>query len=450
MADSLILELLRAADPARDIASDEQAAEMLLARLLASPSGGHVQERFIHEHRRTRRPRIVFAFVLIGGFALATAAALAAAGVIRFGAPAKLEQSLNAPHVGLGAPSPGAARVLSLRVADPAGGPPWGLRVVTTTRGVGCVEAGRVLNGQLGVLGQDGAFSDDGRFHPLPSKGLQNAACASLDANGRLFETSDIDEIPASGWSARGSCLLPHTHRLRIKGVPPQTSCPHADIRSLDYGLLGPQAKSITYTLNGRTRTIKPTGEDGAYLIVGLPRHPPTLGADVSGMLPLPASSLIKTIAYRDGTVCDIAATHPRRTPSPACRPPGYQPVTAPRVTHAQVATPITTQIITTPSSSRPILGSHREIRISFLARVAVSQATSSYELIEDPSSPFAVFDETQRDIAAGETVTWTIPAPRPGTYSGKITLGLGGVPPYPTYSWAPGPAVGRFKVTVR
>ena len=59
------------------------------------------------------------------------------------------------------------ARLLPLRVPDPAGGPPWGLRMVTTSRGLACLQLGRVVGDQLGVLRQ-GIARNDGRFHPLP------------------------------------------------------------------------------------------------------------------------------------------------------------------------------------------------------------------------------------------------------------------------------------------
>ena len=63
---------------------------------------------------------------------------------------------------------PGTTRVLPVRAADPDGGPPWGLRVFRAKSGAFCVQTGRVVNGKLGVLGQDGAFHNDGRFHELP------------------------------------------------------------------------------------------------------------------------------------------------------------------------------------------------------------------------------------------------------------------------------------------
>ena len=40
------------------------------------------------------------------------------------------------------------------------------------------MQVGRVVDGRLGILGQDGAFHNDGLFHELP---VQPEACGSLD-----------------------------------------------------------------------------------------------------------------------------------------------------------------------------------------------------------------------------------------------------------------------------
>lgn len=46
----------------------------------------------------------------------------------------------------------------------------------------------RLLGGQVGVLGQDGAFGNDGRFHPLPAyPELGYGRCTPLDRHGRTY-----------------------------------------------------------------------------------------------------------------------------------------------------------------------------------------------------------------------------------------------------------------------
>src|SRR4051812_29348063 len=116
---------------------------------------------------RLRRPALASGLALTG--LLATAGALAATGVLQIQSgdpvePHRVER--DAAH-GIGVPVGATARLLDLRVPDPAGGPHWGLRMVTTSRGLGCLQLGRVVGGELGVLGQDGIENDDGRFHPL-------------------------------------------------------------------------------------------------------------------------------------------------------------------------------------------------------------------------------------------------------------------------------------------
>jgi hypothetical protein len=323
------------------------------------------------------------------------------------------------------------------------------MRVLSTTRGVGCVEVGRLLGSRLGVLGRDGAFGDDGRFHPLPAGGLANGGqCANLDANGRLFYTVSAYDLPASGWHSAGSCIV--APEIGAIYPPPRGGfCGARELRDFYYGLLGPEATSLTYRLGGRRHTLKPVGPDGAYLIValrsqGFRHHGHFIGGAIGSIMPLPWSSPIQSITYRNGEVCRIAATQPG-TFKGQCTPPGYTPARAPNLTATQVAAPI--QAVVVPGSGAT--GRHPAIRVSFTARVAITSASMSYELVEDSSTPEATFVATQGDVKAGQTLSWLLAAPRPGVYSGKVVLGVRGAPPYPIYTYSPGPLVGRFHVRV-
>src|ERR1700729_1735048 len=115
---------------------------------------------------RSRLRPLRLPLVMFGCLLASTTIALAASGVILRGAPVRPEGQLN-PSVGEGVPAPGASQLLALRVPDPEGGLPWGMRIVRTTRGEVCVQIGRVENGQLGELGIDGVFHYDGRFHSI-------------------------------------------------------------------------------------------------------------------------------------------------------------------------------------------------------------------------------------------------------------------------------------------
>jgi hypothetical protein len=222
-------------------------------------------------------------------------------------------------------------------------------------------------------------------------------------------------------------------------------------VRVLSYGLLGPDARSVAYTLAGHRHTLVPIAPQGAYLIVGrFQRGARSLGSGSSGpsIMPLPWSSPVDAITYSNGAVCRIAATRPG-TLAGKCTPPGYVPITVRRPTHAQVAARIHASIVLAPRARAAELASRRAIRVSFTARVAVTSAASAYELVEATSSPLAVFTETKGNIARGQTVSWLLPAREPGTYSGTVTLGIGVPPAYPIYSYSPGPLVGRFRIHV-
>ena len=227
-----------------------------------------------------RTPLIAFGvgLVLVGG--------AFGAGLIELGAPAKLPFSLygNAQE-GSGGLVPGTVRMLPIAAPDPAGGPNWGMRVLSTTRGEGCLQLGRIVDGKLGALGQDGAFANDGRFHELPvSAAFGVNTCALLDGKGRLFTNITADERAASAWigvgGRLGGCVPPSagpyekglrlTRQEREHGAKPAAICAQADLRNIYYGLLGPQAQSITYVLDGQRHTLPTVGADGAYMFVTL------------------------------------------------------------------------------------------------------------------------------------------------------------------------------------
>jgi hypothetical protein len=194
---------------------------------------------------RLRRTRpLVLAFVLVAG---GTGVALAASGVL-VGSPVNPTGPLVAT-AGEGIPLPGDSRLLALRVPDPAGGLPWGMRIVRTTRSQLCVQIGRVEDGELGELGIDGSFGNDGRFHPLLPADLTRSS-AECTAPGATY--SDL----LSGLYASAA------------GPPPFGHGGAADRRIISFGLLGPDATSLSYMKDGSNRTLSPLPGLGAYLIV--------------------------------------------------------------------------------------------------------------------------------------------------------------------------------------
>jgi hypothetical protein len=199
---------------------------------------------------------------------LATAAiTLAAAGVILTGSPVGTARAPIAT-AGEGVPVAGGARLLPLRAPDPAGGLPWGMRIIHTTRGLICVQIGRVYDDQLGQLGVDGAFHNDGRFHPLPTDALPDVL-----AN-------------AAGWMA-GNCASPGDIyagdsvglELSAATSPRQGAGVPAHRREISFGLLGVHAVSVTYREGSQTRTKPVLPGLGAYLIVQRYRSSRPLGS---------------------------------------------------------------------------------------------------------------------------------------------------------------------------
>lgn len=211
--------------------------------------------------RSTARPRItrwrhLRPLVLVFALLLAsTVVALAATGVILPGSPVRPSGPV-VPTAGIGVPVVGGSRLLPLRVADPAGGLAWGMRIVHTTRSEVCLQVGRIDHGQLGQLGIDGAFGNDDRFHPLPPDVLLNAAGNA----GPDFETCRAPGATYAYFSV-GLEASAANSPLPPAGVA-------GDRRVLSFGLLGPHAASITYHSGSQTHHERVLPGLGAYLIV--------------------------------------------------------------------------------------------------------------------------------------------------------------------------------------
>ncbi len=223
--------------------------------------------------------------------------------------------------VGIGRPLAPSLALLPLRAADPDGGPPWGMRVIRTTRGLACIQAGRVLDGRLGGIGIGYAFKGDGRFHPFAAAdAVSEDACATVDRRGLAFQPgapmlSTADGTSLAGenvWSGeRAHCDLPGEMDWGVR-------CPRADLRETAAGLLGPDAVSISVSAPGRHFTLAPAGRDGAYLIV----MPAPMGASGGQGARLRDRAMARlTVTYRDGSRCEIpASTHQQQ-----CTPKGLE-----------------------------------------------------------------------------------------------------------------------------
>lgn len=455
-----------------------RSALMDVAERRCEPSGAVIASTAVRARagmgRRVWRRRllpVVFVVVLSG------AAGALASGLISFGAPAPASPVFSNPRAGLGTLTPGTIRLLPIAAADPHGGPPWGMRVLATNRGAGCVQVGRLVDGKLVALGQDGAFHDDGRAHELPvSTQVDPFSCGLLDGKGQLFDSVTLGSQAASAawWFGSTGCVPPATQVWgKLRGSP---ICPRRDERDLYYGLLGPDARSITYTLAGRAHTQATVGAEGAYMIVTTSTATLHFGptAIEGGIFDgtsddVPVFSPITAIHYRDGSTCHLLTASTWIVGSHACSPLMREPVgyvaVAPAPTRAEVATPVHARL------SRGRDG-RRVIVVSFTSRVAIDSVRSQYLLRwHDPSMPARVHGYTQFggnlkiyanaavagagvDIAAGHTATVTIGGAGPrlpaGVTRGSVTLVYSGGSEVDGDLTTAHVLVGRFAITLR
>lgn len=343
-----------------------------------------------------RSPLLAAALVILAFGAVA----LAAQGLFLSGAPVALPRGIPLqPHSGLGIPLPGTSAAIGLQVSDPAGGPPWGARFIATTRGYGCLQFGRVVRGELGVIGQDGVFSNDGRFHALPADYLEGPfPCAPLDARGHTFAGVFVDGTPASGQVAEEACSAPGR---RIN--PPQPVCPAADERLVMAGTAGPLASAVTYAgPNGQLHTVATIGPQGAYLIVE--QAPAHLGLEAGEYEPGgPGAGTIRRITYKNGQVCNTGQELGRAART--CPPVGQQPVAQPGVSAASVASPVSVVLARRPVRLRYKTAVLPMFVISFRARVPVTSGASGY-LISVNCTNTGQEDPISSDVRAGQIIT--------------------------------------------
>jgi hypothetical protein len=281
------------------------------------------------------------------------------------------------------------------------------MRIVRTTRGETCVQIARLDGNQLGQLGIDGAFHDDGRFHPLAPDVLpseSNSGDVTCDLSG---------QIVVGGWESSDRNAAPSPE---IPGVKPTAK----DLRSVSWGLLGPHAVSVTYqTSSGvRIRPVQPG--TGAYLIVSPVSHVPgwrALGGGDTEILGSSGNEALPPLVGRTGPV--IAATFrfgsltcsighgrpsatscpmPRQTRATAPRPARTlnEPVYATRRTQSR-------ESCSAASLAQPCY----KAEVVFKAPYSVTSAGSEYEVDAESACKHARLSgwTIGRDVRQGETV---------------------------------------------
>jgi hypothetical protein len=338
--------------------------------------------------RRPPRRRTIplSAAAVVATLLVASAVALAVTGTFSTGSPVRPPERPVA-SAGAGVAGPG-THLLPLRVADPGGGLPWGMRLVHTTRGLVCLQIGRVEALQLGVLGQDEAFNDDGRFHPV-----------APDVVGYHRSTAEISSCLPPGQVTSQEASIP---RNGVFGAANSANIPRSARRWISYGLLGPNAVSVSYEREGRERTVPVDPGSGAYLMV-LPASPKNGfetggGASSSNGFVTPQGAL-SSITYRvHGTLCsesrpasEAAAAYPQCPRLPFATPFG-----APRRLHRAI---------------RVRLAASGTAVVTFTAPRAVKSAISGYA-VEIPAPCHKGTSEipVERDVRAGELIHIPVP----------------------------------------
>jgi len=424
--------------------------------------------------RRARRMPLLAA--IVAGGLLFAAAAFAASQIIGVGAPVTASSSQERPTkmTGVGVPVSGprrsaiSAQLLPISVADPAGGLPWGARLVRTTRGLVCVQVGRLLDGRVGILGQDGAFKDDGLFHELPSSVLSPDTC-SQPGYAVIYSSEGLPAAGAMPGPVQ-TCLYPGAAETRDLQLP---HCPAGDERLLAFGVLGPHAVSVSYKAEGVLHTIATIGGHGAYLIVlrqptirpatgelPLLRHVvpgataatlldryPGLGSSSMPLGHFPISyqsSPVAALEFRFGGQLCQAGSEPLRVGSPMC--------TSALARGGQFAPEIPTGLHTDVAVRARKAAFGYELTIEFAAPAAVHDASTAYAVqYSTPDTPACGDGATagqpiERDVRKGQVIRQTILVSRRagcrGPIHGEILFGR---QPDALTGPSPGEAVGGF-----
>ena len=448
-------------------------------------------------YRHFRAAAVVFGCLVVAG------PALAAAGVFQTGTPLGPPVP-PLPNAQEGVAIPGSVHLLSLRIPDPNGGPPWALRELKTTRGLECVQVGRLVDGKIGVLGQDGAFADDGRFHPLSESFYETSFnCGTLDARGHTFVNVVADAVPASallnGGRAEPGCIpLSVLQRIRAEHAPP--ACPPGSLRGVYFGLLGPDATSVTHKTSTGALATTATGEDGAYLIV-LPHAAGQYGetggplvTDVADYSQL-ATDPIRSVSYTRGHACSISAfqavSRARHgllgIKTATCTTVGYVAPRSQEITSADVATAISARteaaksfcVDNSTQNIEPcgavVPAGYQRVRanvakrndllvVTWTSRVAVTNQDSHYEVYNSNTGAGHTgcadggtnFGPTQTNISVGQQVVFTswVAKGCPGISQGSVAFvqdnGPAGSIPVPAQPGeGPDIPVGKFSVVV-
>jgi hypothetical protein len=266
-------------------------------------------------------------------------------------------------------------------------------------------------------------FANDAKFHVLPPNVLSQAQCWALDAAGHTFIAVSFSGMAASGLNY-GCLARAFTNVAPYRSAPATRMpgvCPHADLRNVAFGTLGPRGTAVDYEdpATGRTITQRAAGPDHAYLAVTLPtaKHP-GLGEWYRTVTP---GSGFKAVHYDDGTTCTVTSGHFAGGARP-CPAKGYKNAV---LTAARTRAHITASIGPPTQTARGAGGKvlqQRTVTFSFVAPVATPDARMyyTYSMITRSSHGFGrcnlggLFGSVERSVRQGERVVERLSGVKP------------------------------------
>ena len=230
--------------------------------------------------------------------------------------------------------------------------------------------------------------------------GPENAPEASFAAIPGTVRTVAYASDPHGGpaWGLR---------ELRIRDGQTCVQIGRVADRTIDYGLLGPDAASVEFVRADGVHVVQPTnGPDGAYVIVRPVSPQPCVlirggGRSCSngGMTQSPSlqSGTITAVRYRDGHVCRLPQATSSEVTQASCPPVGYAAPRQPHITEGTVLSQITVKLLPYAASycdaggsafrvcrpgETPLRGTSDErlVDFSFIARAPADGVTSSYQ----------------------------------------------------------------------
>jgi hypothetical protein len=125
-------------------------------------------------------------------------------------------------------PIAGSEVVARLRAPDPAGGPPWTLRLARSAPGLVCTTVGQVVDGRFGLVGTDGRF--------------------------RVLAPGVVD-----------GCSVAPTPATPLMGARTLAARRPADVRTIVNGVAGPTLRAVAVTAAGRPVPVR-VGAGGTFV----------------------------------------------------------------------------------------------------------------------------------------------------------------------------------------